>query len=317
MNCRLLTFDSFVLYISGKDNVIPKPILTDGRYFFQAGGILFAYPFLNFTMRGVLVLVAISLVMIACDPFEYHPYDVRLDKKYKNINQKNIERIRQQDRNADTVRFIFMGDSQRWYDETEAFVKAANRRNDVDFVVHGGDISDFGMKKEFCLMHDIMSKLKVPYVALIGNHDHLGTGGEIYQAMYGDLNFSFVYSGVKFLCLNTNALDVDYSTPVPDFEFIRQEIADTVKVDYQQTVAMMHVEPGDIVFNNNVKNVFHEYLRRFRNLRFCVHAHAHHLMVDDFFGDGIIYYGSSAMKHRNYLLFTVTKQDYQYEVVYF
>lgn len=267
-------------------------------------------------MKCILLFVFASLLM-ACNPFEYHPYDARLDKKYKDINRKNIERIRQKDKNADTVRFVFMGDTQRWYDETEDFVKALNRRNDIDFVVHGGDISDFGMKKEFCWIHDIMSKLNVPYVAMIGNHDHLGTGGEIYETMYGDLNFSFVYSGVKFVCLNTNALEFDYSTPVPDFEFIQREIADTVSVDYNQTVAMMHVEPGDVVFNNNVKTVFHEYLKRFRNLRFCVHAHAHRLMVDDFFNDGIIYYGSDAMKNRNYLLFTVTKQGYEYEVVYF
>lgn len=267
-------------------------------------------------MKCIFLFVFASL-LVACNPFEYHPYDARLDKKYKDINRKNMERIRQKDRNADTVRFVFMGDTQRWYDETEDFVIALNKRNDVDFVVHGGDISDFGMKKEFCWIHDIMSKLNVPYVAMIGNHDHLGTGGEIYETMYGDLNFSFVYSGIKFVCLNTNALEFDYSTPVPDFEFIQREIADTVSVDYNQTVAMMHVEPGDVVFNNNVKTVFHEYLKRFRNLRFCVHAHAHRLMVDDFFNDGIIYYGSDAMKNRNYLLFTVTKQGYEYKVVYF
>lgn len=268
-------------------------------------------------MRGVLFSGMAVLLLTGCNPFEYHPYDTHLDKKYKNINEKNIREICARDRNEDTVCFVFMGDTQRWYDETEDFVKAVNARSDVDFVVHGGDISDFGMKKEFCWVHDIMDKLKVPYVAIIGNHDHLGSGGEIYQVMYGDLNFSFVYGGIKFVCLNTNALEFDYATPVPDFEFIQREIADTVMADYSQTIALMHAEPGDVVFNNNVKLVFHEYLKRFRNLRFCVHAHEHRLMENEFFGDGIWYYGSDAMKNRNYLLFTVTQQDYKYEVVYF
>lgn len=268
-------------------------------------------------MRGILFTGLVIILLAGCYPFEYHPYDVRLDKKYRNINAGNIEKLRIKDRHRDTVRFIFMGDSQRWYDETEAFVKAANARNDIDFVVHGGDISDFGMKKEFCWIHDIMDKLNVPYVAVIGNHDHLGSGGEIYQSMYGDFNFSFVYSGIKFVGLNTNALDFDYGTPVPDFEFIQREIADTAGNNYCQTVVFMHAEPGDVVFNNNVKVVFHEYLKRFRNLRFCVHAHEHRVMENEFFGDGIWYYGADAMKHRNYLLFTVTQQDYTYEVVYF
>lgn len=268
-------------------------------------------------MRRVLLVLAAGVWLSGCQSFEYHPYDAHLSSKYKNINARNMEKIRQKDRHADTVRFVFMGDTQRWYDETEDFVEAVNQRNDIDFVVHGGDISDFGMKKEFCWIHDIMNKLKVPYVAIIGNHDHLGTGGEIYQTMYGEFNFSFVYSGIKFVCLNTNALEFDYGTPVPDFDFIQQEMADTLANDYEQTIAMMHTEPGDVVFNNNVRLVFHEYLKRFRRLRFCVHAHEHRLMKNDFFGDGIWYYGSDAIKNRNYLLFTVTPKDYQYEVVYF
>jgi hypothetical protein len=34
-----------------------------------------------------------------------------------------------------------MGDSQRWYDETEQFVKHINRRNDIDFVITRGRVS--------------------------------------------------------------------------------------------------------------------------------------------------------------------------------
>lgn len=79
-------------------------------------------------MRGVIFVLVCGIFWAGCSPFEYHPYDVRLEKKYKNINQKNIARIVQKDRHADTVRFIFMGDTQRWYDETEDFVKAVNRR---------------------------------------------------------------------------------------------------------------------------------------------------------------------------------------------
>lgn len=254
----------------------------------------------------------------ACDhPFEYHPYDLHLDKKYKHINANNIARLKEIDRQKDTVRFIMMGDTQRWYDETEDFVKAVNKRKDIDFVIHGGDISDFGLKKEYCWMHDIMSKLHVPYVALIGNHDNLGSGREVYEVMYGDLNFSFVYGKIKFICLNTNALEYDYSVPVPDFEFLKQEIIDTVSEFYHSSIPVMHVQPGNVVFNNNVKEPFQEYLKRLKNLRFCLHAHSHRLLVEDLYQDGVIYYGSDAMKNRNYLLFTVTKDKYTYEVVYF
>lgn len=268
-------------------------------------------------MKNVVFILCVIFSLSSCEVFEYHPYDARIDDKYKEINRENIARIQQKDQKRDTIRFVFMGDTQRWYDETEDFVKDVNSREGIDFVIHGGDISDFGLKKEFCWMHDILEKLEVPYVSVVGNHDLLGSGGDVYQAMYGKLNFSFVYSRVKFVCLNTNALEFDYGTPVPDFNFIRQEIADTVGCTYHQTIAVMHTEPGNVVFNNNVKHVFHEYLKRFRNLRFCLHAHEHHLMKNDFFDDGIWYYGSDAIKNRNYLLFTVTRENYSYEVVYF
>ena len=150
-------------------------------------------------MKGkfCISMICSALILCSCEQvFEYHPYELRLDEKYKHINEKNIERLRISDRNRDTVRFIAMGDTQRWYDETEDFVNAVNRRDDIDFVIHGGDISDFGLKKEYCWIHDIMSRLKVPYMAVIGNHDNLGSGREVYEAMYGALNFAFVYGGI-------------------------------------------------------------------------------------------------------------------------
>ena len=86
-----------------------------------------------------------------------------------------MERIEANCQGKTTIRFVTMGDSQRWYDETKDFVKAINQRNDIDFVIHGGDMSDFGLTKEFLWQRDIMNGLHVPYVALIGNHDCLGT----------------------------------------------------------------------------------------------------------------------------------------------
>ena len=39
---------------------------------------------------------------------------------------------------------------------------------------------------EFLWQRDIMNKLKIPYVVLLGNHDCLGTGEETYRAIFGD-----------------------------------------------------------------------------------------------------------------------------------
>lgn len=164
-------------------------------------------------IKGITAIFLCCLLVAGCDLIDYHPYDVDI-KGERDINAKNIQKIEAKCLGKSTIRFIAMGDSQRWYDETVDFVNAVNKRDDIDFVVHGGDFSDFGLTDEFLWQRDIMNKLKVPYVGLIGNHDCLGTGEDAFRQIFGDTNFSFIAGGVKFVCLNTNAMEYDYSEPI-------------------------------------------------------------------------------------------------------
>ena len=104
-------------------------------------------------MRKLSKLILILLLVCihsACDMFEVHPYDTRV-KGEKNLNEKFIQQIEENLEGKKTFRFAFISDTQRWYDETEDVVADINRRGDVDFVIHGGDISDFGATHEFVL----------------------------------------------------------------------------------------------------------------------------------------------------------------------
>lgn len=266
--------------------------------------------------KKIVLSIVVALFMSACDIFDYHPYDGKITGE-RDINKKNISRIEQECSNKDTIRFAFLGDTQRCYDETEKFVKALNKRNDIDFVIHGGDLSDFGVTKEFVWMRNILSKLKVPYVALIGNHDCLANGEDIYRTIYGDPNFSFVAGKTKFVCLNTNALEYDYSRPVPDFSFIKDEINAGDK-PFEKTIFAMHVPPFDNQFNNNVSDIFQSVIKEYPSLQFCIHAHTHKLTERDLFDDGIIYYSTPNIAKKVYLIFTIMPEDkYKYEVVEF
>ena len=69
------------------------------------------------------------------------------------------------------IRIAFSGDTQRNYAKAKAFVDNVNTRNDIDFVILNGDISDFGLLAEFDYIYDIYAQLKVPFVCIIGNHD--------------------------------------------------------------------------------------------------------------------------------------------------
>lgn len=268
----------------------------------------------------MLVKIATTLILycilpVGCDMIDYHPYDVRIDGK-TGINPKNITRIETLCKKKDTVRFVLMSDSQRCYDETVDFVNNVNMRDNIDFVLHGGDLSDFGLTDEFLWQRDILNRLKVPYTVLIGNHDCLGTGEETFQIVFGKPNYAFIAGRVKFVCLNTNAIEYDYSRPIPDFNFIENELTNR-NDEFDRTIVAMHIRPYCGEFNNNVARVFQHYINQYPNLLFCLAAHEHRLAEEDLFGDGVMYYLSDCMKHRNYYLFTITPDGYAYEVVYF
>ncbi len=255
------------------------------------------------------------LLCTGCDMIDYHPYDCRTEG-ISETNRKHIQRIEKSCAGKDTIRFALISDTQRKYNDTQDMVKHINRQEGIDFVLHGGDISDFGITKEFKWIYDIISGLKVPFVTLIGNHDVLGNGYQMYRSLFGPENFSFMASDVKFVCLNTNAVEYDYSTAIPDFSFMEEEGNDS-KARNCRTVVAMHSPPFSEQFNNNVAKPFEAYIRNFNNLQFCVHGHEHNYKVREIFEDGIFYYGCPAVYKREYLVFTITPDNYWHEVVTF
>lgn len=255
------------------------------------------------------------LSLTGCDVFDYHPYDGRITGE-TGINDKNIKRITEQCKGLTEYKFAFISDTQRWYDETEDAVKDINSRTDIRFVIHGGDLSDFGVTKEFLWQRDILNKLKVPYVCCLGNHDCIGTGEEVFKKVFGIPNFAFTAGDVRFICLNTVALEYDYSNPIPDFQFIEDEInsADTV---VKKTVFAMHCRPFDEQFNNNVAKPFEYYVKSCRNTQFCISGHNHHTEIKDLFNDGLIYYACTCIADRRYFIFTIKNDSYECEEVSF
>lgn len=260
-------------------------------------------------------VLAASFFATGCDMLESHPYDVNISGE-KHLTDKNINLIESALKGRRSFVFAMISDTQRGFDETADAVRAINRRKDIDFVVHGGDMTEYGAPREFEWTRDILSRLDVPYVSVIGNHDCLATGVEAYETIFGRLNYSFVAGNVKFLCLNTNALEFDRSVAVPDFDFIDQELA-TVTPEVSRTIVLMHAGPFSDQFNLSV-NELHRQLKSFPGLQFCLYGHGHHVKAKDIFEDGIMYYECANIKKRSYLLFTVKeKGGYNYEVVEF
>lgn len=266
-------------------------------------------------MKKLFTILLLPLLIYGCDVFDYHPYDGRL-KGELGMNHKNITKIEEKLAGKTSFKFAFISDTQRWYDDTERVVKNINARTDIDFVIHGGDLSDFGLTNEFLWQRDILNKLRIPYVAIIGNHDCLANGQDIFYKVFGEFNYSFMAGNTKIVCLNTNALEHDYSHPIPDFKFIREQY-NKDDLTHQKTIFAMHARPMSEQFNNNVADVFQDEINKFPSLQFCLNGHDHRMAIDDLFEDGIMYYGVPNIHKRQYFIFTITDDKYEYEVVEF
>lgn len=266
-------------------------------------------------MDRIFVFVIIVIAALSQGCVEYHPYDMRIHGS-TDINATNMARIEEQCRGRREIRFAVVSDSQRWYDELEDAVEEIAERDDIDFVIHAGDITDWGLRSEFEMQRDILNRLNVPYLCLLGNHDCLGTGKKIFEEIFGEFNFGFTAGNVQFVGLNTNALEFDATVAVPSFEFIRRQ-QQTLPAQVEKTVVAMHSYPYSDQFQNDLAELFQEQIKLFPSLQFCLHGHGHRYREEDIFGDGVIYYECAAVEAEEYLVFTINDEGYECERVFY
>ncbi|HEX2607669.1 MAG TPA: PQQ-binding-like beta-propeller repeat protein [Flavisolibacter sp.] len=76
-----------------------------------------------------------------------------------------------------------------------------NSRNDLDFVVITGDITELGKNTEIALAKKILDSLKIPYYIVPGNHDTgwSESGGLTFNRIFGDDKFYFTHKGIHFI----------------------------------------------------------------------------------------------------------------------
>jgi hypothetical protein len=134
--------------------------------------------------------------------------------------------------------------------------------------------------------------------------------------MYGAFDFSFIAGRIKFICLNTNAVEYDYLASVPNFDFMEEQFTtDTDKFD--RTIIIMHAAPFSDQFNNNVCKAFRRYLDFAPGLMCCIFGHDHSDSVKELYNDGLTFYGIDCALHRNYRIMTIKKDGYEIEQIFY
>jgi 3',5'-cyclic AMP phosphodiesterase CpdA len=249
---------------------------------------------------NILLLFGLLLFTSCNEVFDYSPYVIDFDDENRDVNKTNIAKLLLK-KAPDTIHIAFTGDSHRFYDELEDFVDKVNEVNQTspfDFVIHVGDIADFGLPKQYLWGNSSLLNLDIPYFVLLGNHDMVGNGGQAYTEMFGDYNFSFIYGKIKFVFLNTNSREFKFNGKVPDLNWLDNELKPAD--DFSYAVVIFHVPPTDADFDPDLTEAFHQTLAKYNNVLFGVHGHLHHFNVYKPFPDSITYVNVYGVEHRKF-----------------
>lgn len=254
--------------------------------------------------RQGLASLAAALLLSGCELLEFSPSDYRGPASQTDLTRKNLERLADQPlAPGDTLRFVFTGDSQRFYEQAEALVASVNQQAGLSFMVVAGDISDFGLAREMRWVDERLSKLNIPYVTVIGNHDHVGNGRAAYQQIFGPLNYSFVYGGTKFIMVDTNSREYNFNGRVPDVPWLQQQLGNLEGAERQ--VVVSHVPPQDLDFDQTLQPAYTQALAAAPRLAFELNGHRHDFSIGEPFQDGVTYINSYAFEENQYVILTV------------
>ena len=243
------------------------------------------------------------LLFTACEKFEYSPNEVRLADDEQDLTRKNLDKINALELGKkSTFRFAVISDTQRFYDELDDLVEVIKKRNDIDFLILTGDITDFGITKEYRLIDERLQKLNIPYLTVIGNHDCQGNGKKLYKAMYGPYDYTMNIGRNRFVFINTNSLE--FTDPVPDLNFFRSALADTANFD--QAFVLAHIAPYDPDFNRTLEPDFSR-ISRESKVKVSIHGHQHgYSSPKKYYNDEVDYMIVGSVQKRGYEEVTVT-----------
>lgn len=262
-----------------------------------------------------LLVASFGYLLPGCNSFEFSPNQVFDRDSPSDLNARNIERLLARPTD-DTVTIAFTGDSQRFYKHLKRFVDKANSMPNIDFVLLAGDISDFGMLQEFEWIDTRLSKLTMPYIGVIGNHDLVANGKYVYKRMFGPLNFTFTYGGIKFVAHDTNNLEYGEDAIVPKMDWLRQSFQPEAGVNY--IIPVSHVPPfSELEFAKDLVEPYTSLLSATPNLLLSLHGHVH--VHRDFYPyeDGVRYLTGFAFSQDAFVLLKIVDGKVFKQIVHY
>jgi len=267
------------------------------------------------TMRINLLFCLLTIFLYSCTSDEFSPNQKFNSQSPTEVNAREIAELPKKDVGAH-VKIAVSGDTQREYGASRDFVTYVNSRNDIDFVILNGDVSDFGLLLEFQGVYKIYSELKVPFITVIGNHDQVANGFEIYKLMFGATNFTFDYAGIKFVAHDSNSREHNFDGTTPDLNWLRQNLGLDNGTDH--IIALSHVPPTDGDFDQALRNDYETLFNRTPGMLASIHSHQH--TPDVIYrkdGNGIPFIITNAIVNRAFTIIDITNGDLTAQAINF
>lgn len=212
-------------------------------------------------------LIAIIIFIHGCgDPSPWANFQ---PLRHSALTQKHLDLLTEGQDDFEPFKVALTADPQVVVGFLQSCRTEINKRNDIDFSLILGDLTDRSLGREFHWVGEIMKDFKRPILTVVGNHDGLIYGDTIYKKMFGPLNYSFIYNDVKFVMWNNNPYEWGY----PDMDWLESEIA-----SHPRVVIASHQPPGRVERYPEVNDRWIE-LYDSPNLLGSVHGHMHNWAI--------------------------------------
>jgi len=148
-----------------------------------------------------------SIPMLAgceADLFDYSIHEIKGKYSGEKINSNNISKIEKTLNTETDFSFAFLTDSHDSYDDLNSSIQHISLNPDISFVIFGGDMTESGLLFEYEQYVKQMKKLSIPFLTIIGNHDTLGNGYDIFTDIFDTYEYTFSCNNVLFVSINNN-----------------------------------------------------------------------------------------------------------------
>jgi Icc protein len=212
------------------------------------------------------------LLVFGCGTAEFSPNQKFNSGTPTDINAAQLSRLATKSPTG-LIRIAVSSDTHSDYNDCKAFVNYINNTGGFDFVFLNGDVTNFGLLTEYEGVYEQYAKLQIPFLTVIGNHDENAEGPDVYRRMFGELNFTFSYGGVKFVCYDANSREHSFDGTIPDLGWLQQNIQKDA--DNQYVVSVCHVPPTDADFDQTLRPAYEKLITRTPGVIASIHSHQH------------------------------------------